>query len=113
MSDTYPASFGDPGDLNMATAREIARSKDPIGDANLGYTDFKADNDLRAAWAFLGLDAYVQRTFSGGAHEEFETLIPDLISDLLHLCDATGVSTAYALSKAGRQYEEELRGDVP
>lgn len=108
----YPASFGTPGDLDMATVREIATSLDPTGQRHLTYTDFKADNDLRAAWAFLGLDAYVQRTFSGGKDENFETLIPDLISDLLHLCSATGVDIEYAIDKGQRQYDDELTGSI-
>lgn len=108
--DTYPAKYRDAADLDMATVREIATAQDPHGDRHLTLTDYQGDNNLRAAWAFLGLDAYVQRTFSGGTGEDFETLIPDLISDLLHLCDATGVDTEYAVVKAQRQHDEELHG---
>lgn len=113
--DGFPADFGHGDDINVEMVRLIAKELDP-GRGNVELRcdgtpeGSKIDNDLRAAWAFLGLEAYVRRTFGTAEDESFETLIPDLMSDLMHLCDAVHLDVEYALDKARRQYEEELDG---
>lgn len=107
---TFPASFGD--DLDLESVRNIARAIDPEGKRELSLSpgDERADNDLRAAWGFLGLDAYVRRVSPTG--DSWEGMLGDLFSDLMHLCNAVGVDPDDTVDKATRRYTEELYGEV-
>lgn len=112
---TFPADFGLNDLVDLRAAQTVAADLDHgKGQSTLRFDGtpegVKADNNLRAAWALKGLTEYVERTFGAPEEEDFDTLIPDLMSDLLHLCDAVGVDIDQALYKARDQYEDELRG---
>jgi hypothetical protein len=98
-------------DLNWDTVQQIAHELDPDGTRHLALVpgEEKADNDLRAAWGFLGMWAYRHRVH-GDSDEEFTSAISDLMSDLMHLCDAVGIDPNYVVEKATDSYTSELYG---
>lgn len=59
-------------------------------------------NNKRAGWARTALKTYKATRGTNG----IETDICDLIADLLHLCDKTGVSTAQAIAHAQWHHEQ-------
>lgn len=109
---TFDIEPVDSSDIDLDTARTIAHNLDPTGQRELALTpgEEKNDNDLRAAWGFLGLDAYVRRVSPGG--DDFDGMLGDLFTDLMHLCNAVGVNPDDAVEKATRRYTEELYGEV-
>lgn len=113
---TFPADFAHGDDIDLRTAQAIAAALDPgKGQVELlcdGTPEgSKRDNNLRAAWALLGLTAFAERTFGRPENEPFETLIPDLIADLLHLCDAVHLDVEEALEKGRGHYEAEVNNE--
>ena len=59
-------------------------------------------NESRAGWASLALDAFQNTTGC-----EFAHMLPDLLDDLMHWCDRTGVSFDASLRQAQAAYAEE------
>jgi hypothetical protein len=59
-------------------------------------------NESRAGWASLALDAFQNTTGC-----EFAHMLPDLLNDLMHWCDRTGVSFDASLHLAQKAYAEE------
>lgn len=73
--------------------------------------DVAFNNTRRAGFALRGLVPYGQ--FVGGlSSEPPETLIQDLIGDLMHLADSYGLDFAEIADSAGRRYNEEVGGEV-
>ena len=66
------------------------------------------DNDDRADWAQEALDLFARTTRMDTAGEEPETIIQDLITDLLHLADREGIDIDTLISNAKGTYEEEV-----
>lgn len=77
-----------------------------------GLTDVAHDNLRRAGFAANAVLAYVAQTFPGGCGEDFETVIGDLLGDLMHLCDAVGVSFDALVEQGHSHYQPELRGEL-
>lgn len=99
---TYPATRIEascPAELEDRPGREMT------------YEDFSFDNNLRARFAGVGLKAYAQRTGTA-TQEELATVITDLLGDLRHLCDATGVDFEEVSEAAERMYRDELEGTL-
>lgn len=100
-------------DLDLDTVRTIAHNLDLGFDGRqLALTpgNEKADNDLRAAWAFRALDAYVRRVSPDG--DSFDGMLSDLFTDLMHLCCAVGVDAEQVVEKSTRRYTEEVHGEA-
>lgn len=83
------------------------------GQLDYGQTEdgIRTDNNLRAAWGALGLIAFADKTFSGGDGEDWETLIGDLLADLMHLSDALGEDFDALVDKAYSHYRPETHGE--
>ena len=75
----------------MATDETSALPPDPEG-----------QNDDRACWAEVALDAFQQETGT-----EDEDALSDLLTDLMHYCDRNGIQWADELARASRNYREE------
>ena len=54
--------------------------------------------------------AFAERVSPGG--EEIETLVGDLLADLMHLCDAAGISFDNRLSTGRMHYDAEILGEL-
>jgi hypothetical protein len=65
-------------------------------------TDPDERNDDRAAWAEVALAAFAAETGCDRAEA-----LPDLLCDLMHQCDRTGVSFAAELGRARWHYATE------
>jgi len=64
-----------------------------------------AQNPERAAWAALAMDAFKDATNMHG--EDNETIISDLLCDLMHFCDEAGLSYADCNRRAWENHVEE------
>jgi hypothetical protein len=105
-TDTYPAAFN----VVVETIEEIPP---PTGDhlaCEWGNAQACADdNAQRASFAGLALKAYNARVCPGGG-EPPETVLSDLLGDLMHLCDALGEDFDALASTARMHYQAELDG---
>ena len=63
-------------------------------------------NDDRALWAETALAAFVEQTGC-----DREDALPDLLCDLMHWCDRTGVSFAEQLTRAEWHYRVEATAE--
>jgi hypothetical protein len=68
-------------------------------------------NNDRAAWAELAIDALGAATNMVTAGESRETMLGDLLADLMHWCDRNGVDFNFKLEGARMNYEEETRDE--
>jgi hypothetical protein len=68
--------------------------------------DLEELNDDRALWAETALAAFVEQT---GCNRD--DALPDLLCDLMHWCDRTGVPFAEQLTKAEWHYRVEATGE--
>lgn len=64
-------------------------------------------NDDRAEWAQAALDAFADVTDMDIACEDGETVLGDLLTDLMHWCDRNGVDFQKKLAGAALNYKEE------
>lgn len=64
-------------------------------------------NQYRASLAGPTLQEYAGRV--GGS--DIGTTVQDLLSDLMHLCDATEINFDAALGMARNRYDEEIAGE--
>lgn len=64
-------------------------------------------NDDRAVWAEVALAAFATETGCDQADA-----LPDLLCDLLHWCDRTGVSFAAELERARLHYAAETTNEI-
>ena len=64
-------------------------------------------NDDRAEWAQNALDAFASVTGMNTAGEDAETIMTDLLADLMHWSDRNGVKFSDVLSRAQSHYSEE------
>lgn len=71
--------------------------------------DPERHNDNRAAWAATALNAFADVTMMNTAGEDGETILGDLLADLMHWCDRNGVDFNDMLERARDHYEEETR----
>ena len=97
---TYPAQPWDDEDL-VGT---------PAPNVHITYEDFGADNTARAGFAARALARFGEIVAPGG--EEPETLLTDLIADLMHFADAAGLDFGECAMRGERHYACELTGDV-
>ena len=95
---TYPAR------LPVQTLEDIANLPD-----NLSVDGLHAglDNTARATFAARAVEAYACRV--GG--DEVNVAVSDMLSDLMHFCDAVGLEFEDALRQADRHYGAEVRGE--
>src|SRR6185312_12578568 len=81
----------------------------PDGTADEGIT-----NDERASWAEVALVTFGQRTGMVRVHlgdkEDAFLVVADLLCDMAHWCDRTGVDLQSALRLATSHYMEETGG---
>lgn len=86
--------------MNTATIRNIPADPDDL-------------NDDRAEWAQHALDQFAQLTGmdEGGGNEEDETVLGDLLADLMHWCDRHGVDFEAKLAGARANYAEETANE--
>ncbi len=101
MSTTYPAQSwcGEDDDL-LDTLPEVI--------PHITGEDFVEDNTTRAQFAALAVKAFGDRVAPRG--EDTETLIGDLLADLMHLCDAAGIDFDSCLHMGNRHYDAEILG---
>lgn len=64
-------------------------------------------NDDRAEWAQNALDAFASVTSMDTAGEDAETILTDLLADLMHWSDRNGVKFSNVLACAQSHYCEE------
>ncbi len=73
-------------------------------------TNYKAavqhNNTRRAGWALSALLA-----FQDEVGRDDESAVADLLCDLMHFCDAVGVTFAVELARGERHHDEEVRGE--
>jgi hypothetical protein len=70
--------------------------------------DAQEDNTVRAQFAALAVKTFGDRVAPG---EDIETLIGDLLANLMHLCDAAGISFYILLERGRMHYDAELRDE--
>lgn len=68
--------------------------------------DPQSDNDARASFAAVALDAFTTRAGEGDSDSDF----CDLLADLMHLADAMGVDFDVLFDRAERNYRREVAG---
>jgi molybdopterin-guanine dinucleotide biosynthesis protein len=73
--------------------------------------DPEGKNDDRAGYAGTALSAFATATGMVAANEEPETILHDLLCDLMHWCDRNGVSFDAKIADAATTYFEETRAD--
>jgi len=66
-------------------------------------------NLKRAGWAEVALEAFSVETGMDGANEDRETVLGDLLGDLMHNCDLNVVDFNEVLEKSRRLYEQEIK----
>ena len=66
-------------------------------------------NDDRAEWAQVALDAFAHVTGMDTAGEDDETVLGDLLCDIMHWCDRNGVSFAVTMETARVHYDAETQ----
>jgi hypothetical protein len=69
-------------------------------------------NDERAAWAAVGIAAFARVTDMDKAGEDTETIIGDFLTDLMHLCEHTGIDFDSKLDGARQNYEAEKEDEA-
>jgi len=77
---------------------------------HLHDVDPAQDNTVRAGFAATGVKAFAQRVGTYH-HEDMETNLSDFLCDLMHLCDALGISFEDMVSRGAFHYDAELRGE--
>lgn len=111
---TAPARF----DGGIKDTNDLARIATLFGGRHrhlhdgLTEDEIRDDNNTRAAWGAIALLAFTARTFGDAAGEDWETLVGDLMADLMHLCDALGVDFDEMVEKGRSHYEPELHGEL-
>lgn len=68
-------------------------------------------NDDRAEWAEHAIDAFGERTRMNTAGEDRETMLGDLLTNLMHWCDRNDVDWDMKLLGATVNYDGETSGD--
>lgn len=101
---TYTAK---PAKAEIETVEDLLEA---FPDDHITDTDPQADNNARASFAALAVTAYAKRTCPSGG-EEIETIIGDLLGDLMHLCDGLDLSFDALVDRAFRHYDPETRGE--
>lgn len=71
--------------------------------------DIRHDNRRRAGFAATAVLAFADECF-GRSDEELETVVSDLMGDLMHLCDALNLSFDGLVERGRRHYLPELHG---
>ncbi len=102
MTETYPAESWVDDDSDLVYSL-------PLGIDRITGDDAQEDNTTRAQFAALAVRAFADRVCPGG--EEIETLVGDLLANLMHLCDAAGISFDGCLGTANMHYEAEITGE--
>lgn len=92
--------FGTVDDLNIEDLAALSR-------LNIDMEDPCQDNTARAEFAARALVAFAERV---GGSEDIETYLGDLLGDLHHLCDATGVDWDTVRDRGERYYADEIAG---
>lgn len=64
-------------------------------------------NDDRAYWAQVALKSFARETRMDTAGEDDETILGDLLTDLMHFCDRHDIDFQRKLIGATVNYEEE------
>lgn len=79
----------------------------------------EVDNAARAGWAATTLDTFThltgQRPYDFNEPDNLLEIAGDLLCDLMHLCQETGVSPDQLIERARLHFEDELaeEGQVP
>lgn len=71
--------------------------------------DPEGQNDDRASWAHQALKEFARVTNMDIAGEDDETILGDLLTDLMHWCDRNRISFEEVLAGAYRDYADETR----
>jgi hypothetical protein len=64
-------------------------------------------NDNRADWAGLAIHKFAQTTGMDEANEDNDTILSDMLTDILHWCDRNKVDFDECLSVARSNYVDE------
>jgi len=83
-------------DLGSVLAKNQLLPEDPIKGAGL------VNNHDRAEWAAVALDTFIKHT-----RTDAQSAVQDLVTDLMHLCDRSGLDFEAELERARRMYAEE------
>lgn len=71
------------------------------------HLPFDADNASRAGAAAAALVSFACYTGMNGDHEPAETVIVDLLADLMHLCNETGMPFCEMVLTASNHWQYE------
>jgi len=66
-------------------------------------------NTDKAKFAEVAVKAYAEKTGLASPDEDEETKVSDLVADLMHYCDRTGVDWSTVMYRAHRHYGEEVK----
>lgn len=67
-------------------------------------------NNDRAEWARAAVDVFAEKTGLDKSGDDLDTMIGDLIADIMHLCERDGLDFEQVLHR-GKMYFEEERND--
>lgn len=96
-------------DLDVViTAGRAARLLEERAPEEMTYTDHRADNVRRAMRAADALSTYGLKYEP--SDQDIATTLGDFVGDLLHYCDAVGVSLYDALRRGEGDYDAECKG---
>ncbi|ANJ76534.1 hypothetical protein PQH03_28370 [Ralstonia insidiosa] len=96
-----------PGSVFLIDIAPHAAVEGEPADVVQGVPDLDGLNDERAMWARQALDAFQRAT-----NCEQESVVGDLLCDLMHHCDRTGVDFLSEMGRAVRHYEDETSAHV-
>lgn len=65
-------------------------------------------NEDRAGWAQVAVDAFAAETNMDAAGEDMQTVMGDLLADLMHLCQQNDIDFERILATGKMHFEAEL-----
>ncbi len=99
------------GELSVAELAALDWEGDGGLRNNFGsLADARHDNTVRAGFALLAVEAFAERV-GGIDSEPIEQQISDLLGDMMHLCDALGLSLDELAGRGAYHYDPETRGE--
>lgn len=94
----------------LPLVRELKHS-DNWAVTDLNFTSVSkaaATNKDRAGWAQVAADAFASETRMDKANEDMETVLTDLLCDIMHLCNQKGIDFKQVLDSGQAHFETDL-----
>ena len=92
---------------DLRSVRDLERAD--WGDGDLTDDDIEHNNRVRAGWAAEAVLTMARETglLSACNNEDIDTAIGDLLGNLAHLCDLTGLNFADLIERGLTHYHDE------